>query len=322
MPKVRPGQPEAAQSHSGEALDRLRYAAAKAGALFGASAVAVLAVKGRGIAARPDLPQALLIGAELLLYAGVLYHARSMHPALWVASSVGLVCLRLAWTAGLGVAIWVMSGGPGVAATVRQTLLGYPPAAYIPMLLICAVIVLQKPKATAPAPQQDELPRWAAEAIERQAGRAAQPTPAAEEPQILISWAALLRQFPDPAVQVFEKQIERAPWEDVRLPLSHVLPQLEQGRVILSLRDLLSRLPARVARSLAQQLSASMAEGVVELPLEEIVAQISPTFLQAAKPAPPPKWWTEEAKEAINRIRFSLPAQQAEPVEPAGGKAQ
>lgn len=319
---MRPSQRDsAAHTDSGAQPSALRHFAFKAAALFCVSALAVMAFKGRGISPRADSPQGWLLVAEAILYAGVLYHARPMRAHLWTASSVGLVCLRVAWTASLGLTIWFVNPGLDLAGTVRQTLLGYPPAAYVPMLLICAVLVFQKQERK-PAPvQQEELPRWATQAIERQAGRTAETAPTAEEPQILISWAALLRQFPDPAVKVFEKQIERAPWEDVRLPLSAVLPQLEQGRVILSLRELLGRLPGRIARSLARQLSASMAEGVVELPLEEIVAQISPTFFQGVTPAAAPQWWTEEAKEALERMRFSLRTGDMEAAESTGGKA-
>lgn len=296
----------------------MRQAAVKAGALFCLSVVAVLALKGRGIHPRADLPQAWLLAAEAIVYAGVLYHATPMKAHLWAASAAGLVCLRLAWTAGLGASVWLMHPRHDLALSIREALVGYPPAAYVPMLLICACLVFRKREPRArPVEEQEQPPRWATQAIQRQAGRPPETAAAAQEPQILISWAALLRQFPEPAAKVFEKQIERAPWEDVRLPLSAVLPQLEQGRVMLSFRELLGRLPARIAKSLAQQLSASMAEGVVELPLEEIVAQIPPSFFQAARPAAPPQWWTDEAKQALPRIRFSLQTRELEPVEPA-----
>jgi hypothetical protein len=184
----------------------------------------------------------------------------------------------------------------------------------------------------AAAPEQEEVEEAerpeeivpAAPAAEERAPARPAPRPVIGAPPGMLNVSAeyVVAQFPESAMAMPIEDIEAKldPHGRLRVPIDEVLPQLAEGYVAVDVGPLLEQLPPGAVGVSWGELADTLPEHKVQLPLDEVVAQIPPAMLvpgveqteQASTEEIPDPF----AEGRARPVAAAAPAAQQPPVEP------
>ena len=295
---------------------------------FIAGAVLCMQVSQMKAQAGVEISAPVLWAVEAAVFGTAVYVWQSqVTVAGWILGIAGLTGVRLALVSAAGLMLAVMQETANVAACLQETsqlppracamafalMVCYPLRTFLPLR---AVEIRRKGKGFAESAAVKSAALGVEDAdrgllivtVKDRASAARQsPRPGPEglvpdvfaapgiEGEIELPLSTLLALFPEDILT--DRALALGDTESMAIPLEVVHPQLKEARVVFSVTDLRSLLPAAVRKALVQSSDSDLEveNTLVSLPLELIVPQLPLEVLELPPPSPPP-WAGAEMK--------------------------